>query len=479
MTAAPHSACASLSALALIATVLTGCASFSPDAGMGAVSGIVASELKKDAIKIDNQEAVTEARERTRRLLKSTLSAQTAVQVALLNNKGLQAAYDELGISEAQFIAATLPPSPTLSVLHLSGPSFLEIEHSVSANLLALLTLRARADIAEGWFRQAQLRAAEATLRLAAQTRRAYYRTVADSSTVGFLEQARSAAETTSELAKRLGETGALSKLDQAREHAFYGDLSAQLAQARLRQRGSRERLTRLLGLWGSNIEYRLPASLPLLPRHPRSLHAVEVAAIARRIDLRIACLELETLAKQLGLTEATRFVTMLDLAGVHRYERTETETIRGGGVLAEIQIPIFDLGETRVREAQQTYMQAVNRLAEKAVNIRSEAREAYQLYRGSYGIAQHYQTKVLPLRKVISDETLLRYNGMLVDLFQLLADARARIDSNVAAIQAQRDFFVAASDLSVAITGGGRVRDDIGADSSRTSAKTAADSEH
>src|SRR5262249_41030151 len=136
------------------------------------------------------EEASNEARERTRRLLKSILSAEAAVRIALLNNKGLQAGDNELGISEARFVAATLRPAPTVSLLYLSGPSFLEFEPSVAANLLALLTLPARADIAEGRFRQAQLRAAIATLRLAVDTRRAYFRAVADLSTVALLEQA-------------------------------------------------------------------------------------------------------------------------------------------------------------------------------------------------------------------------------------------------------------------------------------------------
>jgi outer membrane protein TolC len=198
-------------------------------------------------------------------------------------------------------------------------------------------------------------------------------------------------------------------------------------------------------------------------------MEAIEIAALKRRVDLRIATLEMETLAKRLGLTEATRFVTTLELGGAGKYERTVSETIRAGGFEAQLQIPIFDLGESRLREAQEQYMQAVNRLAEKAVNIRSEARTAYQVYRGSYDIARHYQAQVLPLRQIVADEAQLRYNGMLTDVFQLLVDTRAQIDSNVAAIEAQRDFFIAATDLSAAIAGGGAGDAGTGATSART----------
>jgi len=463
-----------IGAAAVVASLVVGCASFSPDGGMTAVSRVAAVELGQDVFKIDDAAAAGEARLRTVRLLKSTLSADTAVQVALLSNKGLQAAYNELGISEARYVAATLPPSPRLSAAALAGPSFVEVDAGIAADLIALLTLPVRADIAEDRFRQAQLQAAVATLRLATETRRAYYRAVADTAAIGFLEKARLTAEVASDLAKKLGETGALSKLDQAREHAFYADLSAQLAQARLRERTNRERLTRLMGLWGGDIAYRLPSSLPTLPRRPRTMEAIEIAALERRIDLRVASLETQALAKELGLTNATRFVTTLELGGAGRYENMPSETIRAGGLQGQIEIPIFDLGETRLREAREQYMQAINRLAEKSVDVRSEACAAYQLYRGSYDIARQYQAQVLPLRQIVADEAQLRYNGMLTDLFQLLVDTRAQVDSNVAAIEAYRDFFIAASDLSAAISGGGEGDTGTAATSARAAGSNA-----
>src|SRR5207237_7462384 len=116
----------------------------------------------------------------------------------------------------------------------------------------------------------------------------------------------------------------------------------------------------------------------------------------------------------------------------------------------------LFDFGEVRVRQAEENYLQAVNRLTAKAVVVRSEAREAYQAYRSTYDIARHYQREVLPLRKIISDETLLRYNAMQIDVFALLAEARQRIAATTAAIEAKRDFWLASADLAAAVAGGG-----------------------
>ncbi len=455
-------------ALALIvlgvAAAGSGCAKLSPDAGMGVVESAVAGELGKDVAKLDSEPARAVAADRVKELLSRRLTTASAVQVALLNHRGLQAAYNDLGISEAQMAEASLPPPPTLGFGLLIGAGGFEIERKIIQNVLALLVLPRRREIAEARFRQAQARAVEATLRVSMEAARAFHRTVASNEFVAFLAEARTSAETVSELAKRLGETGAMSKLNQAREHLFYAEISGQLATARLRQRLERERLTRMLGLWGADTAFRLSAKLAALPSKPTTLASIESEAVRRRVDLAIARMEIDILAKELGLTRKTRFVNALDVAGISMAEKdvkagpgggSEIDKIKRRGFDLDVQIPIYDFGKLRVRLAEETYMRAVNRLIERAVNARSEAREAYQAYRGAYDIARHYEREVLPLRKIISEETLLNYNAMIRDLFALLADARARILANVQAIEARRDFWLASVDLHAAIVGG------------------------
>ena len=118
--------------------------------------------------------------------------------------------------------------------------------------------------------------------------------------------------------------------------------------------------------------------------------------------------------------------------------------------------MPIFDFGEVRLRQAGESYMHAVNRLTEKAVNVRSEARDAYRSYRSTYDIAVHYRDQVLPLRQIITDETMLRYGAMQIDIFSLLTEARQRVAVNIAGIEAQRNFWLAITNLDAAVVGGG-----------------------
>ena len=148
----------------LVTLLLAGCATFSSDAGMEVVSGIAATELRKDVLKVGTKETAAAAQARVQRLLASTLSADAAVQIALLNNRGLQAAYNELGIAEAAAVEASLPPNPAFSISRLSTPVELDIERRVAGDILALATLPARANIAADRFHQAQLHAAEETL---------------------------------------------------------------------------------------------------------------------------------------------------------------------------------------------------------------------------------------------------------------------------------------------------------------------------
>jgi len=436
---------------------LSGCATFSPDNGMTVVSDITGQTIKKDIAFVRSAEDAEQARDAVKRLLSRMLTVDAAVQVALLNNKGLQAAYNELALAEAELVQESLPPNPVFSISDISGDGASEIERQVVGDILALATLPFRSDIARDRFRQAQLKAALETLRLAANVRRAYFRAVAANEMVGLLTDAKSTAETAAQLATKLGQTGSMNKLDQAREQVFYAETTADLATARQETASSRERLARLMGLWGGDLDFRLPSQLPSLPRRPRTLPFIEADAVGHRIDLQIARLELVALAKSLELTQATRFVTLLDVAGIDkRTHDPDTEPFRERGFDVAFQIPIFDGGEVRVRQATETYNRAFNRLTEQAVNVRSQARDAYRTYRSAYDIAGHYQREVLPLRNTITEEMQLRFSSKQVDVFALVTEERQRIAALRAAIDAKRSFYLAQSDLQTAINSGG-----------------------
>ena len=209
----------------------------------------------------------------------------------------------------------------------------------------------------------------------------------------------------------------------------------------------AREQLTRLMGLWGTQTQFRLPERLPDLPKAPSELPDIERTALAQRIDVQAAKLATVQLAGNLGLTRATRFVNVLEIGAVRN---SFSDAPNQSGYEIGLELPLFDWGGARVAKAEAIYMQAVNRTAQIAVDARSEVRGTYANYRASFDIARHFRDEIVPLSKTISDENQLRYNGMLIGVFELLADARSQITSVNGSIDALRDFWLAQADLEM-----------------------------
>jgi outer membrane protein TolC len=439
------------------AALLSACKTFSPDAGMGTVATIAGQGLNKDVVRVTSPADAAYAQNRVARLLRAPLSADGAVQVALLNNAELQAAYNRLGVAEAVAVQASRPPLPSFSYDWVKTSIELDIERQVVASVLQLATWPARSRIAGVRFEQAQLRAAEETLRIAAETRKAYYSAVGARQIFAALNSTKANAEASAELASKLTETGAVNKLDHVRRQVFASEIEAQVAAAKLKATAAEERLTRLMGLWGPNVAALLPSTLPPLQGKSRSLASVEQEAMDKRVDLEIARLEVEALARSYGLTRSTRFVNVLNASGISKTQKNKGEpSADGGGFDIAFEVPIYDFGRASTREAEQRYLEALNQLGAMAVNARSEAREAYRTYVSMRSIAAQDEQKVLPLRQTISDEMELQYNAMQVDAFALLETARENAASKVASIEAKRNFWLAYTDLSIAVLGGG-----------------------
>ena len=252
-----------LAAIVAAAASLSACRTFSPDGGMDTVAMVAGTGLNKDVVQIRSAEDAAAVRTRVTRLLHRPLSADAAVQIALLNNLGLQAAYNRLGIAEALAVKASRPPCLELSTSPMSRRRSSSISSGKIIGSLLSLAHHAGAHQDRGRsVRAAELRAAEETLRVAAETRRAYVRAVAARQIVAALGEAKASAAASAELAEQLKQTGAVNKLDQARRQVFATEMDAELVGARQQAAAAREKLTRLMGLWHTDLDAYLPSAL-------------------------------------------------------------------------------------------------------------------------------------------------------------------------------------------------------------------------
>ena len=438
--------------LALLAALLAGCATVSPDGQQAAGQALVADRTGVTA-PLNPPDAQRAAR--VAELLAQPLSGDAAVQVALLNNPGLQVAFAQLAISDADRAQAGRLPNPHLALASLREGELRTFNRAIGFDVLGLLTLPWRSRWQDQQTALARLQAAQTVVRLAADTRKAWVLAVAAEQTAAYLRDVKEAAEAGAELARRMAQVGNWSRLRQAQEQLTLAEVTAQLARAELAASSQRERLVRLMGLWGAQTRFTLAERLPDLPTAPRDIADVEAQALARRLDVQSAVDASQYVADALGYTRVTGVVNALSLgfesnrivdgaSGARSVER---------GPTLELSLPLFDWGAARNARAEAIYRQALARVAEVAGQARGEAREAYLGYRTAYDLARAHRDEVVPLRRFIADETTLRYNGMFVSLWELLAETRRSMLAVNAAIEAQRDFWLADTDLQTTLS--------------------------
>ena len=456
MTRANQRSYGKLVAAVLALAVLSGCASVNFDQAV-AKTNEEASAFTSGKLALAQTDQQRKAFDSSAAdLLKQPLSQGDAVQLALVNSPALQAMLAENWASSASAAQSGRITNPLFTFERLRAGDELEIGRLLSFGLLDLLTLPRRAGIAQRRITQGQLRLTSDVIDQVTQVRQAWVRAVAAQQMLSYARQVFDSAEASAELARRMQAAGNFSKLARARQQVFYTDAATQLAGAQHTATSSREGLVRLLGLNDAQaVQLKLAERLPDLPREPRDPGEVSKLAGMSRLDIRLAQSNFETAAKAQGLNTLTTF-TDIEL-GVRRntkFDDAAGTQNTGRGFEIGIRLPIFDWGGNQRDAMNAQTLAAANRL-EAAVRVAgSNLREGYSAYRTAYDVARHYRDEVIPLRKTISEENVLRYNGMLIGVFEFLADSRAEVGSVMAAISSEQQFWLADASLQAAVMG-------------------------
>jgi outer membrane protein TolC len=434
------------------ALLLTGCASTAIQQNLAETNRFATHEVGVEAQLHSSTEARATAEERARGLIAEPLTSDGAVQIALGCSPTFQRMLADSAAASAAATQSARLPNPIASYSRLAAGDILEIDRVLTVSLLDFVLLPQRRRLADLQQVQHRLRSAGDVIATATAARQAWIDAVAARQSLAYAEQAQKAAAAGAELGRRMAAVGNFSRIEAAREQSFFAEATAELAGAQLEAQRTREVLIRLLGLSGDlAAKLTLPDRLPDLPATPDDESVLAHRAFEVRLDVARARAELDFTARSLGLTRVTSTVNALDV-GVASKSATGEDTLKGYDL--ELRLPIFDFGDARRANAQAVYLAALNRTAAVIAEAESHLRESYLTYRTTYDLARHYRDEIVPLRKTISDENLLRYNGMLISVFELLADAREQVTSVRQAIAVQRDFWLADATLRSTLIG-------------------------
>jgi cobalt-zinc-cadmium efflux system outer membrane protein len=442
--------------LALLGAAISGCTALSPRPGFDTVTELVAARSPGRTVAwIQGTREDAAASERVRELLAHELTLDAAIQIALLNNRALQAVYEQLGIAQADLVQAGLLENPILAAdvrFPTAEGAAIGAGIGLVQEFIAILQIPLKKRVAEAAFEEAKLTASAAVIDLVAAIKRAFYRL---QGALQMLELRRTVVEATAlsaDVARRQHDAGNITDLELANEDALHEQARADLARVETEVTEDREELTALMGVWGAATEWRIGSRLPELPREEIALEGLETLAVSQRLDLAAARQRIQAILLARDLTRAFRFLPAGGL-GV-QVEREVDNGVWSVGPAVELPVPVFDQGQATLASQSARVRQREDEHAALAVTIRSQVRRAWMRMAQARALAQHYWDVLLPLRVRVVRQTQLEYNAMLVGVFQLLVAKRDEIDAGGGYIESLRDYWLARADLESAVGG-------------------------
>ncbi len=436
--------------------VLAGCASVNIDQAVKDTNDTTGA-FTQGKLELSRTDQQVQARQKlSADLLAQPLSMDDAVQLALANSPAVQTLLAQSWSDIAQATQAGRISNPIFTFERIRYRDELELGRLLSVGLIDILTLPYRQGISRSLVTQAKFQLSASVVEHVTQVRQGWVRAVAAKQSLQYAEQVNASAQAGAELAQRMQQVGNFTKLQRQRQQVFYADSVAQLAAARHSDTSSREELVRLLGLTDAQAgQLQLPERLPDLPKQPRDAEAVSVNAADQRLDVLLARSQLDAAGRAQGLNLLTSVVDVE--LGIRRntvFDNAAGTKSAKKGFEFGIRLPIFDWGSTQRATMNAQSLAAANRYESTVRGASSQLRESYSAYRTAYDVAKHYRDEIVPLRRAMAEENGLRYSGMLISVFELLADSRDQVSSVMAAINSYQQFWLSDAALAASMTG-------------------------
>lgn len=389
-----------------------------------------------------------------RALLKKPLTVNSTVQIALLNNRELLSTFEEVGVSAADLREAAMWKNPAIDLsLRFPDrpPSGSNATEAVAFDLLDLLMLPLRKRVAADHLAAAQLRVADEVVALVSEVKIVLYELQADGATITHRQSIVEINRTTLDLAQRQHEAGNINDLALARQQAAYNAARLELAMAESEQRDHREKLNRLLSLWGGDTAWTITEGLRALPEKDAPLRGLESLAVAQRLDLTAAQTELAGIIRALGLTKTYRYLGALEF-GVETERDTDRTNVTGPTL--RLELPLFNQGQARVARGEAELRRAERKLEALAIGIRSDVRALHDKLAAQREAALFFENEVVPTHRAITVGMLLHYNGMLVGNYELFATKAEQIEAEQKSIETLRDYWITRAKLERTVGG-------------------------
>ncbi|MEY2408195.1 MAG: hypothetical protein QOF48_865 [Verrucomicrobiota bacterium] len=448
----------SLTKLLWLAVVLplafVGCTSTNPKAAFDDVGRHVAARTGHDVRWMEDEKARDEIEKVVEALLQTNLTAQAVVSIALLNNRTLQAEFESIGISQAQLAQASRLRNPHFSGswrVPTKGSPVVNAEYSLAQDVLDLLTLPARRKIAARNLQATQLRVTHEVLRLANETQAAFYTTQARQQLTNRLAIIVEVNEAAADISSRQHDAGNINDLELHNQQAAFAQSRLDFARAQAQVRSDRERLNRLLGLWGRQTAWQITGTLAALPEKEFPLENLEVLAVSRRFDLAAARSEVLNVHAALKLKRSVRWIPAANLGVDAEHDLDHSWVV---GPTLDLEVPLFDQGQGEVAKLGAEYRRAQRNLEALAIHIRSEVRETRDSLIAARDAAEYFARVLLPQRRLVLRETLLQYNAMQKSNMELLAAKEREQIAERESIEALRDYWIARAELERAVGG-------------------------
>ena len=434
--------------------VISGCASINPQPGFNQVKDQVSERLGKRIHWKQNTPEDKAVSESVRKMLQNDLTVEEAVQIALLNNPGLQATYEEIGIAQADVVQAGLLKNPVLTAFQTkerSGDRAVNLEFELAWDFLGVLTRPLRVKAAENAYEETKLRVTGEVMSLAAEVRMAFYQAQSYQQMVELLQQVVAATDAAVTAAERMRAAGNITQLQLEQEKALHYESRLQLSNAETMLSTYREQLNGLLGLWGTATRWSMSTHLPDVPEDSIDAANVEKRAVANSLQLAIYKSRIKQAAQHAGVTNVESIIQDLELG--YRIERSGGAYENGPSI--GFSIPIFDFGQAKRARAHRELESLMARYKDTAIRLRASARAAANNVRIARE-REHYMRKVLlPLRENITSGEQLNYNAMQIGVFKLLMAQRQQIATAMSYIETLRNYWLARTSAGQVVNGG------------------------